>query len=68
LPDILAIKGGKPFAVEVTFTPPDIRKYEKNNPENEYADIIWIYKGLIEKPLPRRKKDKGIPIPKRWQE
>ncbi len=50
IPDFIAIKDGKPFAVEVEF---DIRhklnKYSNNNPTTDYADIIWIIKKEIKK-------------------
>jgi hypothetical protein len=45
VPDFIAIKDGKIFAVEVEF---DIRhklnKYKDNDPNIAYADVIWIVK------------------------
>jgi hypothetical protein len=45
IPDFIAIKDGKAFAVEVEF---DIRhklgKYKDNDPNTAYADVIWIIK------------------------
>ena len=40
-PDIIAMKDGKVFAVEVEFGKPDTNKYIGNN---FYDDIIWLIK------------------------
>ena len=42
IPDFIAMKDGKAFAVEVEFGFPNVSKYSNNNPQLEYADIIWI--------------------------
>lgn len=44
IPDFIAIKDGKAFAVEVEFTAIKPSKYYQNNPSLEYSDIIWIKK------------------------
>jgi hypothetical protein len=44
IPDFIAIRDGKPFAVEIQFKFPNYNKYKDNNPQLEYADIFWVTK------------------------
>lgn len=42
IPDIIAIKDGKTFAVEVEYGKPNYKKYEVNDYGKYFDDIIWL--------------------------
>lgn len=43
IPDIIAIKDGKVYAIEIEYgSKPDYAKYDKNNYRDYFEDIIWI--------------------------
>ena len=44
IPDIIAIKRGKIYAIEVEYGKPDYKKYNKDNYKNNFHKVIWIVK------------------------
>lgn len=44
IPDIIAMKDSKIYAIEVEYGKPNYSKYDKNNYKNNFDDIIWILK------------------------
>ena len=42
IPDIIAIKDGKVYAVEVEYGIPNYSKYDKNGYGKNFDDVIWI--------------------------
>lgn len=44
IPDIIAIKDGEVYAVEVEYGNPNYDKYEKNDYEKYFDGVIWLIK------------------------
>lgn len=44
VPDIIAIKNNKLYAIEIEYSEPKYEKYDKNNYKNYFDDVIWIIK------------------------
>lgn len=42
VPDIIAVKDGKIYAIEVEYGVPNYEKYNKENYKKYFADIIWL--------------------------
>lgn len=42
IPDIIAIKDDKVYAIEVEYGEPNYLKYNKNNYRNRFDDVIWL--------------------------
>mgnify|MGYP001576210258 CR=1 FL=1 len=45
IPDIIAIKDGEIYAIEVERGKPNYKKYDKNNYRKYFKDIIWLLRG-----------------------
>ena len=42
VPDIIAMKDGKIYAIEVEYGNPNYSKYDRENYKNNFHDVIWI--------------------------
>jgi len=42
IPDIIAIKNGKIYAIEIEYQKPNYLKYNKDNYKGYFEDVIWI--------------------------
>lgn len=42
IPDIIGIKDGKVYAIEVEYGKPNYRKYRKNNYRSYFKNVIWL--------------------------
>lgn len=42
VPDIIAIKEGKIYAIEVEYGKPHYKKYDVNNYKDRFEDVIWL--------------------------